>query len=157
MKRVIVFALAGLGCFLLIIFLVSNEKMGPAPIEIPLPIIFSGRIFAGQEIKPGTFTIWKDFGEISHWGSKSILSFNLEEDGIVFSAWNPDITPGIFEYSEKKILVSFGKGILFSCGKVERIGNILKIYPAFSTIVFLILFISGIILCFLSFVSNIKE
>jgi len=130
--------------FLLIVF-VHIQVTKPKVSEISLDG-FSGRVFEGSKVMPGTFTIEKPFSEALKWGGDAILSYreSVVYKGSKVSVWKPDEkTTGVFLYAEK----SFGNFYYFAVFSYEN-GKIvarpfvnpltLTLVVVFSALIFLV-------------------
>ncbi len=102
-----IFVLVAVSFCLLMMIFVTFQK---APDRIPIDLHdFSGRIFSAHEVKPGTFTVEKDFSEVYHWGDDAIITYQKKGSlgNIYLRAWRPDPqTVNVFQYAEKTIAVS---------------------------------------------------
>src|SRR3989442_276697 len=93
--------------FFLAILAVWQGVFLPEPYYVQLPE-FKGRVLPHEMVKPGTFTIEKDFESISEWGEEALLSYGghnfkpfFEGSELRLAAWRPDPkTPGVFQYAE---------------------------------------------------------
>lgn len=125
----------------------------PKPYTVEMPK-FAGRIFADSEIMPGTFTVERNFEEVSNWGGDGILTYpNYAFNGFYFRAWRPDsITEGIFQYAEKEIKSPKSWDETFRFGAVEKKQDKIIIFPERNPGVILLNLIGRIILLGIAFI-----
>lgn len=105
----------------------------PEPYLIDLPA-FRGRIIDGNEVRPGTFTIWEDFKHVSSWGDDAIMTYNIRSYGkfsecIIIQAWVPDAkTTGVFRYSQRES-VPDQWGWFHYIDRIEKNDNFIVAFP----------------------------